>query len=62
MIQIKIIEAEHEEDCMDDANDFLSSLDDSQIHEIQYRCSHFQSFEDQIYSFSVCIVYCINEE
>jgi len=62
MIQVKIIEAEHEEDCMEEANQFLYSLDESQIKQIQYSSSHFQSGEDQIFSFSICIIYCIDDD
>lgn len=57
MIQLKIIEEAHELDCMEAANRFLSTLKERDVIRIQYSSSHFQSEQDQIYSFSVCIVY-----
>ncbi len=57
MLKIKIIEEQHEEDCMEEVNRFLSTINDEDVHGIQFQCSHFESDDDQIYSFSVCIIY-----
>lgn len=61
MIQVKIIEEDHEQDCTDSANRFLAKIKESDILHVHYSSSHFQSEEDQIFSFSVCIVYRIED-
>lgn len=57
MLQVKIIDEEHELDCMEAANAFLKELNEGQFVSLQYCTSHFESGENQIYSFSVCILY-----
>lgn len=61
MIQVKIIEEDHEQDCTDSANRFLAKIKEADVIQVQYSSSHFQSEEDQIFSFSVCIIYRIEE-
>lgn len=57
MFQVKIIDEEHELDCMAAANAFLAKLNEDQFISLQYCTSHFESGENQIYSFSICILY-----
>ncbi len=57
LLKIKIIEESHEADCMQSTNNFLKDLNHNDIIDIKYSSSHFQSENDQIYSFSVCIIY-----
>lgn len=62
MLQVKIIDEEHELDCMETTNAFLAKLNEEQLISLQYTTSHFESGENQIYSFSVCILYRIEDE
>lgn len=53
-MKIKIFDFEHEVDLEAAVNQFIK---DKKVLSINYQTSHFQSFDDQIYSFSVLIVY-----
>ena len=59
MIQIKCFEEDHESDLEDAVNDFLGELDEKDFIDLKYTSSHFKD-DDQIYSFSACIIYRIN--
>ncbi len=61
MLQVKIFDYEHEEDLMDAVNDYLSELEEKNIVSIQYATSHFSTLNEQIFSFSACIVVRIKE-
>ena len=61
MLQVKIFDYEHEEDLMDAVNDYLSELEEKNIVSIQYANSHFSTLNEQIFSFSACIVVRIKE-
>jgi len=56
MIQVKCFEESHESDLEDELNDFLSELDENQLIDIKYSSSHFLD-DEQIYSFSACVIY-----
>lgn len=61
MLQVKIFEAEHEEDLEESVNEFLSTLQLSKFVNIQYQVSiaadeETQDFES-LYSFSAMILY-----
>ncbi|MBP3399286.1 MAG: sporulation protein Cse60 [Erysipelotrichaceae bacterium] len=60
MICIKCFEESHESDLEDEINDFLSKLNDDQLMDLKYSTSHFYDGENQIYSFSACVIYRIN--
>ncbi len=51
---IKVFDYEHEKDLEDAVNNFIV---DKEIINILYQTSHFQSLDEQIYSFSVLIYY-----
>jgi hypothetical protein len=61
VLQVKIFEAEHEEDLEESVNEFLSTLQLSKFVNIQYQVSiaaddETQDFES-LYSFSAMILY-----
>ncbi len=61
MLQVKIFEAEHEEDLEEAVNGFLAELQQSKFVEIQYQVSiaadeETEDFES-LYSFSAMILY-----
>lgn len=62
MLQVKVLEEAHELDLEESANSFLKTLDEAEVVDIRYAVSHFQSGEDQIFSFSLCILYRIEEK
>ncbi|MBQ4343824.1 MAG: sporulation protein Cse60 [Erysipelotrichaceae bacterium] len=62
MIQVKCFEESHETDLEDEMNQFLLQLEDDQVMDIKMSCSHFCFDDEQIFSFSACIVYRIKEE
>ncbi len=62
MIQVEIIEEDHEKDLMESVNDFLKKITEENIVDIKYSICHFQSELEQIYSFSCCIIYRIKKE
>lgn len=62
MIQIKVIDEQHEDDLTESVNDFLSELKDSEVLQIQFSTSHFPVLPEQIFSFSAMIVYRIESE
>lgn len=55
MIQVKIIDAEHEVDLEKEVNAFL--LTKKTILDIKYQTSHFYAQNEQIFSFSALILY-----
>ena len=55
-MKVKIFDCEHELDLEDEVNQFLQTLNASQIIDIQYR-TFFISDEDTYYSYSIMIVY-----
>ena len=61
MLKIKMFDEEHEEDCMDEVNEFLCTIDEKDIIDIRFSSSHFSSGDDQIFSFTVCIIYRIEQ-
>lgn len=54
IMKVKIFDYEHEYDLEHAINSFIK---DKKVISIHYQTSHFQSFDDQIYSFSVLIFY-----
>ncbi|WP_408007291.1 sporulation protein Cse60 [Pseudalkalibacillus sp. A8] len=61
MLQIKLFEAQHEEDLEEEVNDFLSRLHESKFIEIKYQVSmaideDTEDFES-LYSFSAMVLY-----
>ncbi len=60
MIQIKCFEENHEADLEEMVNDFLFDLADTDVIDVKYCASHFCDHE-QIYSFSACVLYRINQ-
>ena len=61
MLQIKIIDEAHEQDCTESVNQFLKTIPEQDIIKLDYAVSHFQSEQDQVFSFSVCILYRIED-
>lgn len=61
MLQVKIFDCEHEDDLSDAVNDYLSDFDEKDIVSIQYATSHFSVLNEQVFSFSACIVTRIKE-
>ena len=61
MIQIKCFEESHESDLEDEINQFLSEIDDQDFVDLKLSVSHFLD-NDQIYSFTACVLYRINDE
>ncbi|MGM7702450.1 sporulation protein Cse60 [Pseudalkalibacillus sp. Hm43] len=61
MLQVKIFEAEHEEDLEEAVNEFLAELQQSKFVEIQYQVSIAADEEtedyESLYSFSAMILY-----
>jgi len=55
--QVKIFDEEHEKDLEENVNQFLGSLSDEELVDIQYRISHFGDHSGQIYSYSAMVVY-----
>ncbi len=58
MVRVKIFEESHELDLMDDINSFLKDFEKKEIIDIKYCSSNYMA-EEQIYSFSAMIIYCI---
>ena len=55
-MKVKIFDFEHEKDLEDAVNDFLLDKE-IEIKQIDYRVSHFFAINEQLYSFSVLILY-----
>lgn len=51
---VKVFDFEHEIDLENAINDFITDKD---IINIQYQTCHFQSLDEQIYSFSALVFY-----
>ena len=62
MIQVKCFEEGHDTDLEDAVNDFLASLEDSQLVDFTFSSSHFMAEDEQIFSFSACVLYRMNPE
>lgn len=62
MIQVKCFEESHESDLEVVLNEFLNELDESQFIDIKYASSHFLFEDEQIFSFSACVLYCMKTE
>ncbi len=62
MIQVKCFEESHESDLEDALNDFLMELDDDQLMDIKYDSSHFLFEDEQIFSFSACVLYRMKDQ
>ncbi|MGP4081994.1 sporulation protein Cse60 [Pseudalkalibacillus sp. R45] len=61
MLQVKLFEAEHEQDLEDEINEFLTQLHESKFIDIKYEVSmavdeDTEDFES-LYSFSAMILY-----
>ncbi len=56
-MKVKLIDAEHELDLEERVNQFLAHENYTNIVDMKYSTSHFVSEEEQIYSFSVLIMY-----
>ena len=61
MLQVKIFDCEHEEDLMDAVNDYLSEIEEEDVVSIHYSTSHFSVLNEQVFSFSACILVRIND-
>lgn len=55
-MQVKIFDFEHEKDLEDAVNEFLLDKE-IDVKKIEYRVSHFFALNEQVYSFSVLILY-----
>ena len=53
-MKVKLFDFEHELDLENAINDFI---DGKKVLNIFYQTSHFQSLDEQVYSFSAMIVY-----
>lgn len=56
MLQIKVIDCEHEDDLTEAVNDYLSEIEEENVVSVQYSTSHFSVLNEQIFSFSACIL------
>lgn len=61
MLQVKIFDCEHEEDLMEAVNDYLSEIEEEDVVSIHYSTSHFSVLNEQVFSFSACILVRIND-
>lgn len=57
MIQVKIFDEEHEEDLMDDINQFLANHASIQLFDIKFSTAVASDSDGQIFCFSAMIIY-----
>ncbi len=63
LIQVRVIDEEHEQDLEDSVNDFLDDLDPHNFIDIKYSINAFlSSTGEQIYCYSALIVYRVEEK
>lgn len=55
-MKVKIFDFEHEKDLEEAVNEFLEDKE-IEIKKIEYTVSHFFAINEQVYSFSVLILY-----
>ena len=55
-MKVKIFDFEHEKDLEDAINDFLRDKE-IEIKKLEYCVSHFYALNEQVFSFSVLILY-----
>lgn len=60
-MNVKIFDYEHEKDLEDAVNIFLQ-IKNMEIIDIKYQSSHFYAGNEQVFSFSVLIMYKITEK
>jgi hypothetical protein len=57
MLQVKIFDEEHESDLEEKVNQFLSGQKEEDIRNIDYQVQAMSSGDEQVYCFTVMIVY-----
>lgn len=57
MIQVQVFDEEHEEDLMDDINQFLSAHPSIELFDIKFATAVTSDADGQIFCFSAMIIY-----